>query len=221
MTRTIRLVLGTTALVAFSAMAQAQPMQPPAAPGAAAAQSQAPGPGGANPHDGKWMHDRDHDRGPMDPRKNVKAARPGEMKPGDMKPGDMHAMEMMRMMRMAQGGMMMQGMMNLRHVEGQLAFYKTELHITDAQAGPWDVFADALRAAAARSPAAGAGMMTAPVPAPEQMEQRIAMMSSRLDSMRPVVAALKGLYAVLSDEQKKMADEVFTEHMMTMDRRMP
>src|SRR5262245_45184860 len=37
-----------------------------------------------------------------------------------------------------------------QHVEGRLAFLKTELKITDAQAPQWNAYADALRANAQR-----------------------------------------------------------------------
>ncbi len=43
--------------------------------------------------------------------------------------------------------MMGYGMMNpAQHIEGRLAFLKTELKITDAQAPQWNAYADALRA---------------------------------------------------------------------------
>ncbi|MBL8710365.1 MAG: Spy/CpxP family protein refolding chaperone [Rhodospirillaceae bacterium] len=49
------------------------------------------------------------------------------------------------------GGMMQGGMMQgFRHIEGQLAFLKTELRITDAQSPQWNAYAEARRANAAR-----------------------------------------------------------------------
>ena len=42
------------------------------------------------------------------------------------------------------------GMAGLRHIEGQIAFYKAELHVTDAQTTQWNAFADALRSGAKR-----------------------------------------------------------------------
>ena len=40
------------------------------------------------------------------------------------------------------------GIAGLRHIEGQIAFYKAELHITDAQTAQWNAFADTLRSGA-------------------------------------------------------------------------
>src|SRR5215471_1719663 len=71
------------------------------------------------------------------------AAGPGM--PGGMSgDGDMPMMRMMRMM-MGRDGMAMMGAMG-RHVEGRLAFLKTELKITDAQLPLWSAVADAMRA---------------------------------------------------------------------------
>src|SRR6516225_10782796 len=71
------------------------------------------------------------------------AAGPGM--PGGMAGAD--EMPMMGMMRMMMGrdGMSMMGAM-ARHVEGRLAFLKTELKITDAQLPLWNSVADAMRA---------------------------------------------------------------------------
>ena len=52
---------------------------------------------------------------------------------------------------MMDGGMMQGGMMHgSRHIEGQLAFLKAELRITDAQAPQWNAYAEARRANAKR-----------------------------------------------------------------------
>ena len=58
--------------------------------------------------------------------------------------GGMPMMGMMRMM-MGQDGMGGMAMM-AGHVEGRLAFLKTELKITDAQLSVWNAVADAIRA---------------------------------------------------------------------------
>jgi hypothetical protein len=58
--------------------------------------------------------------------------------------GEMPMMGMMRMM-MGQDGMGGMSMM-AGHVEGRLAFLKTELKITDAQLPLWNAVADAIRA---------------------------------------------------------------------------
>ena len=140
---------------------------------------------------------------------------------GMMMGGDM--MKMMGMMQMMHGGMSQMdmgpaGMHGLQHVEGRLAFTKAELKITDAQLPQWNVFAEAIRTSTASQRKALQGMMqtTGPGTAPEQIERRIAATTTQLDTMKAVLTAAKPLYAVLSDEQKKTADELVTEHMMGM-----
>ena len=59
--------------------------------------------------------------------------------PGCMMPEAESGMPMLRMM--GQGGMPMM----TKHIEGRLAFLKTELKITDAQLPLWNAFAQAMR----------------------------------------------------------------------------
>jgi hypothetical protein len=97
----------------------------------------------------------------------------------------------------------------LERIEGRLAFMKTELKITDAQAAAWKEFADAVRASAKhrneRMKAVFAGEAKT---LPQRVEAQEQFMSVRLDEIRAIKAALKGLYDVLSDEQKKEADDM-------------
>jgi len=128
------------------------------------------------------------------------------------------------MMRMMQVGMMQGGgvgMMPFDHIEGRIAFYKTELGITDAQLPQWNAFADALRGSAKTMQTAMAAMMQAGMPttAPARMEAMVQMMSARLDALKATLAAGKSLYAVLSDDQKKRADELMAEPGMGMGMR--
>ena len=156
-------------------------------------------------------------RGPMQP-----GAMP--MQPGGqgMMGGDMA--QMMTMMQMMQGGGMMpmgmgpRGGDPLRHIEGQIAFYRAELKITDTQANQWNAFADALRTNAdhLRQVMTKAREAQGAVTAPEQMERRIAMLTELRDAMQTILAAAKPLYTALSDDQKKVADELMAEHMMSM-----
>jgi len=116
---------------------------------------------------------------------------------------------------------MMHGAMSvppLRHVEGQIAFLKAELKITDAQMPQWNAFADALRGSAARLQQAISGATNAPGPvtAPELMQRRVKLLTAELDAVQTVLAAATPLYAALSDEQKKLADALLAERMMTM-----
>ena len=158
---------------------------------------------------------------------------PGPSGPGAAAPGMMGG-EMGRMMQMMmtqmQGGMgggtgaagpgrMDFAMRPFRRIEGQLAYYRAELRITDAQAPQWNAFADAVRA---RSDQLRQAVMQAmqpaaqPATAPQQIDRRIALLSAQLDAMRAVSAAAGPLYAVLSEEQRRTADELMAEHFRAM-----
>lgn len=111
-------------------------------------------------------------------------------------------------------------------VEARLAYVKTALKITDAQQAQWNAFADAERRLAAqreknmqewrdkmaqrRAERAkdGTGRPTAieRLAFAEKMHQAAA---ARIDAQ---LAAIKPLYASLSDEQKKVADAVLAPH---------
>lgn len=103
------------------------------------------------------------------------------------------------------------------HLEGRIAFLQAELGITDAQMPQWHAFADAMRSAAKSMQAAmaepAAGM---PVSAPERGEREVKLLTARLEGMRTVHAAGQALYAVLSDNQKKIADELMAGPMSPM-----
>jgi hypothetical protein len=123
--------------------------------------------------------------------------------------GDMPMMGMMRMM-MGQDGMGGMSMM-ARHVEGRLAFLKTELKITDAQLPLWNAVADAIRAnAKSMSEMMSGAMMGSSHTAtlPEKLALREKMMTAHLEALRRLKTAVDPLYAALSDEQKKTADEL-------------
>ena len=155
------------------------------------------------------------------------AAKPGDMKMGHagaprdhhamMEGGMSHMMEMMhrQMMPMDMG---MAGMQPVQHIDGQIAFYKAELKITDAQSAQWNAFADALRGSATRLHQTMAHGTDAKddVTAPERMQRRIMMLTAQLDAGQAILAAAAPLYAVLTDEQKKVADELMTERMTPM-----
>jgi len=150
------------------------------------------------------------------PTKGMPGAQQGGM-PG-MMGGDMgRMMEMMHRRMAAQAALS-----PFRYIEGQLAFYRAELRITDAQQPQWNAFADAIRASAERlrqvytQAAQTAGQ---PLPAPAQLERRTAALSVLTETTRTVAAAMGPLYASLSDEQKRTADELLTEHLDDMRRR--
>ena len=113
---------------------------------------------------------------------------PGMMGPGMMGPG----------MMMGYGPAM----------EGQLAYVKAELGITDAQREAWDAYANAIKSRATTME----GMHTAMIQAMqtgsalERMEARSNAMQIMIESMKAIKPAMEALYKALTDEQKKKAD---------------
>jgi hypothetical protein len=99
----------------------------------------------------------------------------------------------------------------LDRVEGRLAFLKAELKITEAQSGAWNRLADQIRATAKRhnermkSAFSGDQQRKA---LPERVEAHEQLMAARLDEIKQMKSSLKGLYDVLTDEQKKEADDM-------------
>jgi len=111
----------------------------------------------------------------------------------------------------------MMGMMGMAdHVEGRIAFLRAELKITDAQMPQWSAFADVLRANARRMSGMHAMMMQggmmgqggASVTAPDRFDRMEKMMSAMLEAVKGTKAALTPLYAVFTEEQKKVADQL-------------
>ena len=128
----------------------------------------------------------------------------GMMGPGNWMPmmgGPVH-MGMMRMMGMAD------------HVEGRIAFLKAELKITEAQMPQWNAFADVLRENARRMsvlPTTMSGIFgqdNASVSAPDRLNRMEQMISIMLEAVKGTKAALAPLYAVFTEEQKKVADQL-------------
>jgi LTXXQ motif family protein len=124
--------------------------------------------------------------------------------------GNMPMMGMMRGMRM-DGGM---GMMSAGagHVEGRIAFLKTELKITDAQMPLWNAVAEAMRANAKTVADMHSEMMGGGQTAtfPERLAAREKRLAEQLDATRKLKTAADPLYAAFSEEQKKTADELIT-----------
>jgi hypothetical protein len=101
-------------------------------------------------------------------------------------------------------------------VEARLAYLKTALKITDAQQAQWNGFADTLRkhardadkrVEAARTEAARRekGAQPTAIERMERGQERIATAYTRISE---TLAAAKPLYAALSPEQQKIADEL-------------
>jgi hypothetical protein len=104
-------------------------------------------------------------------------------------------------------------------VEARLAYLRTALKITDAQQSQWNAFADTLRKQAkdmdarvqARRAQRAEGKPDARPTAIERLahrQQRLAHASARLDEL---LAAAKPLYAALTPEQQKVADELLAQ----------
>lgn len=145
-------------------------------------------------------------------------------------------MPMMGMMPMMGQGMM--GMMNpSQHVEGRLAFLKTELKITDAQAPQWNAYAEAVRANAKRMAELmnemmssgmmmggpgmmgqgmmGQGMMMqgqsgTVMSLPDRMNRAEQHMAGHMEMLEAIKEPTTQLYSVLSDEQKRIADQILS-----------
>jgi hypothetical protein len=97
------------------------------------------------------------------------------------------------------------------HIEGRLAFLKTELKITQAQLPLWDAFAAAARANAAQEneliALENSAMNTDNTPSlPQQLEAHEKHLATHLKMLKRITAALLPLYASFSDEQKKTAE---------------
>ena len=184
------LTIGTIALLAGLSYAQAQ-TKPTADPHHPETQMQGTRPGM-----------------PMTPP----AGAAGGMEMGKMMGGGMeHAMR--AMMAHGPGGGM--EMMPGQHIEGRIAFLKAELGITEAQMPQWNALADARRTAEKSMQAAMTANMGAAMPAtaPARADAMVAMMTAKLDAMKRVVPAGKALYAVLTDAQKKVADDLAMSRM--------
>jgi len=103
------------------------------------------------------------------------------------------------------------------HVDGRLAFLKTELKIAPEQESLWNDYAAAVKDNAktiGERCTAMMGMMGMmgqdggkAASLPERLDAQEQFMMARLDALRAVGKALKPLYAALSDEQKQLADQ--------------
>ena len=102
-------------------------------------------------------------------------------------------------------------------VEARLAYLKTALKITDAQQPQWNAFADTLRKQAreasqlmqARKAQMAERQKGARPTAIQRMERRQAMFAAASTRLSETLAATKPLYAALSPDQQKVADELF------------
>ncbi len=140
----------------------------------------------------------------------TKAAAPAQNKPEGAMMGSGSGMPMM-------GGPGRMGMMAMAdHVEGRIAFLKAELNITEAQTAQWNAFADAMRSNATRMSGMPAIMMQGgmmgqdgtSMSAPDRLDRMEKMLTTMLETIKATRIALAPLYAVLTKEQKKVADQL-------------
>lgn len=113
------------------------------------------------------------------------------------------------------GSMPMGGMpMMADRTEGRIAFLRTELKITDAQLPLWNTVADAIRANAK----SGMGMMDnmGQGSLTERLAAREKNLVVQAEALRKFKSAVDPLYAALTDEQKKTADELLVSPMGMM-----
>jgi hypothetical protein len=128
---------------------------------------------------------------------------------------------MMGMMMQMQGGMMgpMPGM--TEHVEGRIAFLRTELKIADNQQQAWNGFADAMRANAKRlGELRGGGMTGGPTSLQQRFEQQEKLLTAQIEGLRGLKTAYDRLAGALTADQKKLAEQLIPPHVGMMPRMM-
>jgi len=92
--------------------------------------------------------------------------------------------------------------------ESHLAGLKSELKITAAQESAWNTFAEqAKQQSEAMQKLITSAQGSRQATAPERLEQRNQFMKQRQEQMEQGAAAFKELYAVLTPEQKALADQ--------------
>jgi hypothetical protein len=99
----------------------------------------------------------------------------------------------------------------LDRVEGRLAFVKAELKVTETQTPAWNQLADAIRTAAKHHNERMKSVISGEQQAKtllDRLEVQEQFMSARLEEIKQIKGGLKGLYAVLSEDQKKEADYI-------------
>lgn len=95
---------------------------------------------------------------------------------------------------------------------GMLAYAEKRLKITDAQKAAWGKFTEAARASAQPMKAACDGLKDKPAPtnAIERLERMDTVMTARQTQMHQMLPAIKELYAQLSPDQQKVADDLLS-----------
>lgn len=125
-------------------------------------------------------------------------------------------MTMMRMMDRTAGTMpCMQDTAVIDHIEGRLAFLRTELKIGDAQQKAWNQFAGRMRDSARKLADVGKTTMMKPASGqmPPMFSQKLDLQEQSLNARLELIHAYRELYSVLSEDQKKLAEELLVVHM--------
>ena len=122
----------------------------------------------------------------------------------------------------------MQGRRDMHHrfdftarAEARIAYVKAELKITPAQQATFDRYAQAIRDNAAATQKTFQdlrGHRGQDVSAINRVEQRAKMAQARDEQEQKYLAAFRPLYASLSPDQKKIADELAAPHFGHHDR---
>lgn len=102
-----------------------------------------------------------------------------------------------------------------RHIEGRIAYLKTEFKITDAQAPMFDAVANVMRDNAKAMGEAFQGLrgdQSQPRTALTRLEARAKLTQLRADGEAKMLAAFRPLYQAMSPDQQKSADEMFEHH---------
>jgi hypothetical protein len=118
---------------------------------------------------------------------------------------------------MGHGGMDMGAMHCMGLSEQRLAAAKTELKITEAQTPQWNAFVEAEKSSAAamglgmmqgagHGAQSGSGRMAGPLP--DRLARHEAMMTTHLEALKKVRAAVSPLYEALTPDQKAKADQL-------------
>jgi hypothetical protein len=105
--------------------------------------------------------------------------------------------------------------MMAQHTKGIMAFYRAELAITPAQEPQWTAFAAVLGDAIVARHAAATKKEAMPdaATAPERMDAEVAALTAALDTAKALAGTGKALYAVLTPEQRLLADKFWARPM--------
>ena len=94
-------------------------------------------------------------------------------------------------------------------IDSRLADMKAQLKITSGQESAWQAFTTAAKQQATDMQAMRGQMQQGTGTAPERMAQRATVMQQRAQAMTTMTNAFNGLYAVLTPEQRSLADQHF------------